>query len=139
VICIGWAACVVVLDVAGIGRSREQRDARERRQHLLEKFQPLAREIGKNGGQSSDVAARSRQASDHTRLDRIESRDKDDGHRVCVALRAGSTAGVPEARITSALRRIRSAARPGSCLMKTLPRVAAEMRCTCWLTISRAS
>ena len=74
---------VNVLDVAGIGRSREQRDARERRQHLFEKFQPLAREIGKNGGQSGDVTARSRQACDHSRLDRIESRDKDDGHRVC--------------------------------------------------------
>src|SRR4029434_9228401 len=95
-----------VLDVASIGRSREKRDARERRQHLLEDLKPLAHEIGKNGGQSDDVAARSRQACDHSRLDRIDGGDEDDGHRA---------AGVPEARITSTLRRISSAARLGSC------------------------
>ena len=69
-----------VLDVARIGRSREKRDARERRQHLLKDLKPLADEIGKNGGQSGDVAARSRQACDHSRLDRIDGGDEDDGH-----------------------------------------------------------
>src|SRR5262245_53768329 len=39
-----------VLDVARVGRSRKQCNARERGQHLFEKLQPLAREISKNGG-----------------------------------------------------------------------------------------
>ena len=71
-----------VLDVARVGRSRKQCNARKRGQHLLEKLQPLACEIGKNGGQSGDVAAWSRQARYYARRGGIERRDKDDGHCV---------------------------------------------------------
>src|SRR6266852_1913477 len=51
-----------------IRRIREDREARELRQRLLEEFQPLAFQLRHDGGQSSDVAARSREARYYSSL-----------------------------------------------------------------------
>src|SRR5437899_7916006 len=51
-----------------IRRIREDREARELRQSVLEELQPLAFQLGHDGGQASDVAAGSRETRYHSDL-----------------------------------------------------------------------
>ena len=70
-------------DVVGIP---EQRDARSRRDDLLDELKPFRAEVWRNNGVAGDVAARMRKALHQAGPHRIANQDHDDRDRRCGGL-----------------------------------------------------